>query len=227
MTTLDYFQILALQSGGQSPFTAAEKKYISDNLLIISGPKASGKTTICAILSADYSMRFIPLITTRSKRRNEIEGRDLLYYDHDLFQYGLRTKEFLIAYRIRVSLNEWKETGISVYSFKAAIRSGKKILISMSANAIPLILNDFPNAKVIIVFPGDHQTLVAKRPDIQKIADLGEQTVFGTLNEAPLLPLSQIYFVENKPGEPERTAQQITEFFQIKKQIAVPTVFNF
>lgn len=202
-----FFEILSFL--GDKPFSIEERSYINENLVIICGQKGIGKTTVCRLLEDKIAIRYLPQITTRSKRKDDREGKNMLSYDKDMFEFGIETGEFLIAYRMKTSLFTWKETAFSVKSFKNALKSGKKIVLNMCPEAAAGVVKVFPEAKVIVIVPGDHSFFLKKRTDITRHRQFRIQNAFGSFSPKVDLPLEQLFFVENKQGRPEKAADEI------------------
>ncbi|MEE8335103.1 MAG: guanylate kinase [Candidatus Neomarinimicrobiota bacterium] len=65
------------------------------NLIIISAPSGSGKTTVCrALQKRDPQVHFSVSFTTRAKRSNEIEGVDYYFIENDEFKIRIENNEF-------------------------------------------------------------------------------------------------------------------------------------
>ena len=65
-------------------------------VLVISSPSGAGKTTICKkIIQEVESIDLSVSVTTRKKRKNEIEGKDYFFRNNAQFDIMLDNKEFL------------------------------------------------------------------------------------------------------------------------------------
>ena len=65
-------------------------------LLIISSPSGAGKTTICKKLIDEVDDIDLSVsVTTRKKRKDEIEGKDYFFKNEDEFRLLLRENQFL------------------------------------------------------------------------------------------------------------------------------------
>lgn len=66
------------------------------NLLVLSAPSGTGKTTLVkALLARDPSLRFSISHTTRAPRPGEVDGRDYVFLDRSEFQSMADRGEFL------------------------------------------------------------------------------------------------------------------------------------
>lgn len=67
-----------------------------NNLIIISAPSGSGKTTICKYLQKlDSSINFSVSCTTRQKRENEVEGKDYFFTTNTKFEEKIKDGKFV------------------------------------------------------------------------------------------------------------------------------------
>ncbi len=65
-------------------------------MLVLSSPSGAGKTTLSRLLlQSDSNIVMSVSATTRGKRRNEIEGRDYFFVDHEEFERMVQAGEFL------------------------------------------------------------------------------------------------------------------------------------
>ncbi len=95
-------------------------------LLVISGPAASGKTTICKRLQETFpTIARVITATTRPSRGSEIDGVDYHFLSTDVFQEKVAAGDFL----------EWAEVHGNLYGTPIA-----SVLAPLQANA-DLILN--------------------------------------------------------------------------------------
>ena len=66
------------------------------NLIIISAPSGSGKTSICKkILIQDKNIEFSVSCTTRTKRNQEKNGIDYIFLNQEEFIKKINNKEFI------------------------------------------------------------------------------------------------------------------------------------
>lgn len=81
-------------------------------LLVVSGPAASGKTTLCTHLLRTFSnLRRVVTATTREPRGNEIDGEDYHFLTRTVFTRGIAAGEFLEHAQVHGNLYgiPWKE----------------------------------------------------------------------------------------------------------------------
>ncbi len=73
---------------------------LSGKLIVISAPSGAGKTTIVHhLLNQDMGLEFSISACSRSKRKNEINGRDYFFFSIEEFKEKISRKEFV----------EWEE----------------------------------------------------------------------------------------------------------------------
>ena len=67
-----------------------------NNILVISGPSASGKSTLVSMLIKAFDeLVFSVSHTTRSPRQNEIEGKDYYFVSEETFSQMIERGEFV------------------------------------------------------------------------------------------------------------------------------------
>ena len=111
------------------------------NLIIISAPSGSGKTTICKkILLHDKSIEFSVSCTTRARRSQEKNGVDYIFLTQDEFIKKINNKEFV----------EWEKIHGDFYygtlkkSLDYAINSHSKLLLELDVKGAKKIMENYP-----------------------------------------------------------------------------------
>lgn len=65
-------------------------------IIVISGPSGSGKTTICReVMKLDKNLYYSVSVTTRQRRKNEVDGLDYIFISEDRFLEMVNSGEFL------------------------------------------------------------------------------------------------------------------------------------
>src|SRR3978361_1515676 len=65
-------------------------------MLVLSSPSGAGKTTLSRLLlEADRAVAMSVSATTRSRRSNEVDGRDYFFLTQDRFEDAARSGDFL------------------------------------------------------------------------------------------------------------------------------------
>ena len=66
------------------------------NIIIISAPSGSGKTTICrALQQRNEAIHFSVSCTTREQRNGEVDGVDYTFLTNEAFKKGIENNEFV------------------------------------------------------------------------------------------------------------------------------------
>ena len=111
------------------------------NLIIISAPSGSGKTSICKkILIQDKSIEFSVSCTTRARRSQEKNGIDYIFLNQDEFIKKIKNKEFV----------EWEKIHGNFYygtlkkTLDYAINSNKKLLLELDVKGAKKIMENYP-----------------------------------------------------------------------------------
>jgi len=96
-------------------------------MLVLSSPSGAGKTTLSRmLLKADRGVELSISVTTRPKRRGEIDGRDYHFIDHSRFDAMVKAGDLL----------EWAEVfdhryGTPRRPVDAALRAGRDVLFDI------------------------------------------------------------------------------------------------
>ena len=64
-------------------------------MLVISGPSGAGKTTICSALRAHPDIEFSVSVTTRTPRKNEVDGVDYHFITREKFREHIERGDFI------------------------------------------------------------------------------------------------------------------------------------
>ena len=65
-------------------------------LIILTAPSGTGKTSICKkLLSKNKEWDFSVSVTTRPKRKGEVDGKDYIFMDSDKFEHHVKFGEFI------------------------------------------------------------------------------------------------------------------------------------
>ena len=117
------------------------------NLIIISAPSGSGKTSICKkILIQDKSVKFSVSCTTRAKRSQEKNGIDYIFLGQDEFIKKIKNKEFV----------EWEKIHGNFYygtlkkTLDYAINSNIKLLLELDVKGAKKIMENYPRNYISI-----------------------------------------------------------------------------
>jgi len=96
-------------------------------MLVLSSPSGAGKTTLSRLLlKADRGVELSVSVTTREKRRGEVNGRDYHFIDRSRFDAMVRSRDLL----------EWAEVFGNCYGtprrpVEAALKAGRDVLFDI------------------------------------------------------------------------------------------------
>ncbi|MBC8345912.1 MAG: guanylate kinase [Candidatus Marinimicrobia bacterium] len=118
------------------------------NLIIISAPSGSGKTTICrALQKRDKTIHFSVSCTTREQRNGEVDGVDYNFLTNDAFEKGIAKNDFV----------EWEQIHGDFYygtlksTLETAIMGQEYLLLELDVKGAISIQTLYPN-KTISIF---------------------------------------------------------------------------
>jgi len=127
------------------------------NIIVISAPSGTGKTTICNELKKklkEINSEFSISTTTRKPREKEIEGKDYFFVSKKEFKKMIMEKQFV----------EWANIygyfyGTSKKFIFSALNKGKNIILNIDVQGASQIKKQFSNAKLIFILPPSWQEL--------------------------------------------------------------------
>ena len=118
-----------------------------NNLIIISAPSGSGKTTICKYLQKlDSSINFSVSCTTRQKRENEVEGKDYFFTTDTKFEEKIKDGKFV----------EWEQIHGDFYygtlksTLDDIINNDKTILLELDVKGAMSVKKLYPKKSLSI-----------------------------------------------------------------------------
>jgi guanylate kinase len=118
-------------------------------LCVVSGPSGTGKTTLCkALVGSCPEMRFSVSHTTRSARREEVEGRDYYFVTPETFKSMVAREEFA----------EWAEIyghlyGTSRQWIEWTRAQGLDVLFDIDCQGADQLKAIYPDAVSVFVLP--------------------------------------------------------------------------
>lgn len=119
------------------------------NILIVTAPSGTGKTTlVAALLSAEHTVRLSTSHTTRPPREGEVDGRHYHFVDRADFEQRIANGEFL----------EYAEVygnyyGTSIVWLREQLSSGNDILLEIDWQGAEQVRKVFPQAVSIFILP--------------------------------------------------------------------------
>lgn len=118
-------------------------------LCVVSGPSGTGKTSLCkALVDSSPGMRFSISYTTRTPRRDEVEGKDYCFVTPETFKSMVAREEFA----------EWAEIyghlyGTSRQWIEWTCSQGLDVLFDIDCQGAEQLKAIYPDAVSIFVLP--------------------------------------------------------------------------
>ena len=98
---------------------------IKNKLIIISSPSGAGKTTLCNMLLKKMKKISLSIsYTSRSKRLNEIDGKDYFFVSDKEFKRLIKNDEFLEYAKVFKNFYGTSRTPVIQVSIREVILSG-------------------------------------------------------------------------------------------------------
>ncbi|MBP2630872.1 MAG: Guanylate kinase [Firmicutes bacterium] len=128
------------------------------NLIVISGPSATGKGTICKELLKQYTdISYSVSATTRAPRQGEVNGVNYWFTSKDEFKNMISNGKLL----------EWAEVygnyyGTPIERVKASLALGKDIILEIDTQGAMQVKKNFPQGIFIYIVPPSLEALVER-----------------------------------------------------------------
>lgn len=183
-------------------------------ILIVSGPSGAGKTTVVNLF-LENNRDFILSIshTTRSRRANEVEGKDYYFVSEEDFKDMIEKGEFV----------EWAEVygnyyGTSKQEIERILNNKKNILLEIDVQGALSVKKSFPEESVLVfILPECFSDLknrlitrnTEKKEDLEKRLEVAK-------NEIEQINFYD-YVIINKYGCEEESSQLLNSIVQVEK----------
>lgn len=126
-------------------------------LLVLSGPSAVGKSTICRRLQDELGVSYCVSTTTRSKRPNDEKGKVYDYVSVDEFFRRLDADGFLEYAQVHDNYY-----GTPRHPTLDDLQSGKDVLLDIDVQGALQVRYSYPDALMIFILPPDEPTLLER-----------------------------------------------------------------
>lgn len=120
---------------------------INGNLIVISGPSGSGKSSLIKrLMSEEKNIYFSISSTTRPPRENEQHGLNYFFISEDEFKKSIKNDEFI----------EWAKVhnfyyGTSINKIYEALKLGKNVIFDIDVQGHEIVRKKIPNLTSIFV----------------------------------------------------------------------------
>lgn len=127
-------------------------------LIVISGPSGVGKDTVIDCMKdRGLPFHFVVTATTRPPRPEEVHGVDYFFISHDEFAEMINHDELL---EYAIVYNDYK--GIPKQQVRAALASGKDVIMRLDVQGAETIKKMYPDALLIFLTTRDENELIER-----------------------------------------------------------------
>ncbi len=174
-------------------------------LVVISGPSGVGKDSVLARLrEMDYPFHFVVTVNTREKRPDETEGKDYHFVSMGAFAEMIEKGELL---EHAVVYGDYK--GIPRQQVRAALASGKDVIMRIDVQGAMTIRRLVPEAVLIFVLAADEDEL-AERLAARKTETPGSLKIRLATAREELKRISEFdYVVVNRTDSLDRAVDDV------------------
>ncbi|MGB3398601.1 MAG: guanylate kinase [Candidatus Deferrimicrobiaceae bacterium] len=125
------------------------------DVIVISAPSGSGKTTICRMLVKRLdNMELAISYTTRPRKQGEVDGTDYYFIEQEKFDKMINSREFLEFTSVY-----GHRYGTSREAVRSIISRGKDAVLEIDVQGGKKVKKELPGAILVAVFPPDRRSL--------------------------------------------------------------------
>jgi len=125
------------------------------DVIVISAPSGSGKTTICRMLAKRLdNMELSVSYTTRPRKRGEVNGTDYYFIKTEKFDKMVSSREFLEFASVY-----GQRYGTSREAVRSIVSRGKEAVLEIDVQGGKKVKKELPEAILVAVFPPDRRSL--------------------------------------------------------------------
>jgi guanylate kinase len=174
-------------------------------LVVLSGPSGVGKDTLLDCLKrTGYDFAFVVTMTTRARRPAERDGIDYNFVDEEGFRDLIRRNELL---EYSVVYGDYK--GIPKSQVRAALASGKDVLMRIDVQGAAKIRKMVPNVVSIFIAPESDLELVRRLRERKTDSEEALKIRIGTAREELNRYDEFDYLVVNRAGRQDDAVREI------------------
>jgi guanylate kinase len=124
-------------------------------VIVISGPSGAGKGTICKeIIKRKKDLIISVSATTRSPRKNEIEGKNYYFYTEETFKEKIEKNDFLEYAKVYGNYYGTPKSKVI-----EEIKKGKNVILEIDIQGALQIKESYPKGIFIFVMPPSMEEL--------------------------------------------------------------------
>ena len=125
------------------------------DVIVISAPSGSGKTTICRMLAKRLdNMELSISYTTRPRKQGEVNGTDYYFIKKEKFDKMVSSREFLEFASVY-----GQQYGTSREAVRSIVSRGKDAVLEIDVQGGKKVKKELPEAILVAVFPPDRRSL--------------------------------------------------------------------
>jgi guanylate kinase len=125
------------------------------DVIVISAPSGSGKTTICRMLAKRLdNMELSISYTTRPRKQGEVDGADYYFIKKEKFDKMVSSREFLEFASVY-----GQRYGTSREAVRSIVSRGKDAVLEIDVQGGKKVKKELPEAILVAVFPPDRRSL--------------------------------------------------------------------
>jgi len=125
------------------------------DVIVISAPSGSGKTTICRMLAKRVDdMELSISYTTRPRKQGEVNGTDYYFIETEKFDKMVDSREFLEFASVY-----GQRYGTSREAVRSIVSRGKDAVLEIDVQGGKKVKKELPEAILVAVFPPDRRSL--------------------------------------------------------------------
>jgi guanylate kinase len=182
-------------------------------LVVISGPSGVGKDAVLQLMKQqDYPFHFVVTATTRPRRAGEVDGVDYHFVSVGDFAEMIEQEELL---EYAVVYGDYK--GIPKKHVRAALASGRDVIMRIDVQGAATIRKLVPNAVTIFITAENERELVRRLME-RKTEDAGQLKMrIVTARNELRRALEFDYVVANRSQQLQETVDHVLSIINAEK----------
>ncbi len=142
-------------------------------LFVISGPSGAGKSTLIEkVLNELNGFKASVSVTTRPRRKNEIEGKKYIFISEAEFDEFIRNEQ-LLEYAVYCGY----KYGTPENFVKRELGKGNNVILEIEVQGAMQVKNNMPDAYMIFIMPGTIEELKKRlqKRNTESLAEIGKR----------------------------------------------------